>query len=1422
MCPAAARQYDPIAHTSTMGMLAKMAGSLVVGAVVGAFATLAVLAVVASGPVGWVVLLAIGFAVSAVMEATGINAWIDRVVDDAVDAMIPPSIEGKIATGSKDVWINSRPAARAAAPPSMEDNVICAMHSSGVPPMIAQGSDNVYIDSLPAARKGDKTTCGGTIAEGSENVFIGGGTITVREIKDERPWWIAALGMGIGVALALCGRGKMNWSSLKSALPCLAMNFGASIAGSMVGHLIRTSMGNPVNVITGGKFLREKPDFVLPGPLPIEWGRFYSSHDRRDSGLLGVGWSMQYEVQLTVERDAQGALSALHYCDDQGRRMTFPPVLSGESHYSTAEGYYLICTELGQYLVESTDGIYRDFGVPSSDFVGVLKLQRLEDRNGNWQAFRYDSTGVLQEINDGCGRRLDIMYDRLHTFRIAEVRLAKGVENEPIETLIQYRYTAQGELAEVIDRTGQSQRQFAYHAGLMSEHSVPGGLRCQYRWTGAGTDARVTRHWTDDGEAYTFHYDLPRRQTTVTDQIGREFHWDWSEDRQPTAYSDPEGHVWQYEWNENRQLVSMTDPLGALTRCEYDAVGHLTTVINALDQIEKTEWHSTLNLPTAETDAAGNRWSYLYDAKGNLLVITDPEGYESEQYYDERGLPHTIRDARGGYKHMAWDQRALLTAYVDCSGKRTTLAYDDRGALSRVIDAMGHTTGYHVDVLGRVTGIVRADGSMARFSYDAFGRLQMSNDTGANETHYQHNARGQLVRRVNALGRAVEFVYDHAHRLERLINENGETYRFCYDRNNNVVEEIGLDGVVRRIEHDARNLPISVTDALGETDALTLSMQRDALGRLTAKHARGRSTSYRYDQVGRLVEAQQYTDHGGPRTIHDKVLFGYSKRGELLSEAGHMGKLSHNFDELSNRTATVLPDGRTINTLSYGSGHVHQINIDGEVITDMERDDLHREVTRSQGALVTQFGYDSLGRKTVEQSAHHTGHEPVLRKEWVYDLAGEVEQKRHSNKGVTNYTYDPLGNILSTATLAQREIFKWDAAANLVDSTHRGGYVRHNRVLIFEDKRFEYDVHGRLESKRIGTHTEQRFGYDGEHRLRQVETIRHDVRQLVYFDYDALGRRIRKTDGFGTTSFLWDGLQMIQEQRGSDVATYLYEQGSYVPLIRLDGGSGAAGSVAAASTIDGTRTVPLGLKNIYYFHNDVAGVPEELTIGSGQIAWQADYKTWGNTVSEGWVQAEPHAPLPSAEPLPQNLRFQGQYLDRETGLHYNTFRFYDPDIGRFISPDPIGLSGGMNLQSYARNPISWIDPLGWSEIDASGRPLSSPHYSVWHQVELPAAQWPLGRPDHFKYGNEQLHKALQLHPELAQALGPDVVNHVKPGARGAYSSKSPPKLTWHHNEQNPRILELANRAQHKAPGPVQATLHPKQGGGFAKLQAGCS
>jgi len=1299
MCPAAARLNDPIAHTSTLGNLAKMGGSLIVGALVGAALTVAAVAavgvVVGTGGLGFGAVLAIGFAVSAAMEATGLNEFIDHHVNRLIDEFIPPSIEGTIASGSPDVKTNSLPAARAAAP-GMQDVVACAMHGSGPARMIAQGSDNVFINDHPAARKGDRTTCDAVIAEGSGDVFIGGGTRTVREIEDERPWWITALGMAIGVALTLCGRGRMSVSGLKAGLPCL-LNMGASIAGGFVGHAIKTVIGNPVNVITGGKVLAESPDAVLPGALPLEWTRFYSSHDRREDGLFGIGWSVPYEVELTVERDAQGSLAGSVYCDDQGRTMRFPAVLPGETHFSSAEGYYLICTEAGQLVVESVDGVYRDFGIPAPAYAGVLKLQRLEDRNGNWHALRYDG-GRLQRINDGAGRTLELVYDARHERRVAALRLASGAENEEPGTLVEYRYSGQGELAEVIDRGGRSVRRFAYHDGLMIEHAVPGGLHCHYAWEGSRAEARVLRHWTNDGESYLLRYDLKARRALVTDQLDRQQQWAWNADCQPTAYIDAEGHCWRYEWDANRQLVAMIDPLGAVTRCEYDALGRLQQVTNALGQIEKTEWHDRLDLPSAEADAAGNRWQYDYDERGNLTLVTDPEGHETEQFYDDYGLPHTIRDARGGYKHMRWSLRAQLVEYTDCSGKSTHYGYDERSMLASVTDALGNATVYRSDALGRVSEVVDPEGGVQQLHYDELGRLAAIVDPAEHRTRYERNVRGLPTRRINAMGRSVEFVYDTAQRLVKLVNENGEAYRFGYDRNDRLVEEIGLDGKVRRIEHDARGLAVKIIDAAGETDALTLRMERDALGRLQVKHARGRSTLYRYDQVGQLLHAEVFSNDGSRRIVHDRLLFTYSPRGELVSETGHLGTLAHRYDELGNRCATVLPDGRTINKLHYGAGHLHQINIDGEVISDFERDDLHREILRTQGQLTTRFGYDKLGRKTWQSTTAADTHEPVLRKEWHYDRAGELVRKIHSRNGQTRYGYDPLGRILSTTGPAGNEFFHWDAAANLVDTMQVGGYVKYNRVTVFEDRRYEYDVHGRMESKRIGRHTEQAFKYDGEHRLREVETVRNGLRQVVVFEYDALGRRIRKRDDFGETLFLWDGLQMMQEQRGATVATYLYEPDSFVPLARLDTYTTICQSGNSQSSVDLVRKERKNA-TILFFNNALSGEPEELLSGTAAIRWTSTYRTWGNVVVEEKENVVEENTSPAN--VEQNLRFQGQYLDRETGLSYNTFRFYDPDIGRFITQDPIAVAGGLNLYQYAPNPVSWVDPLGLEKCKMS-------------------------------------------------------------------------------------------------------------------------
>ncbi|MCK1794167.1 RHS repeat domain-containing protein, partial [Pseudomonas violetae] len=205
---------------------------------------------------------------------------------------------------------------------------------------------------------------------------------------------------------------------------------------------------------------------------------------------------------------------------------------------------------------------------------------------------------------------------------------------------------------------------------------------------------------------------------------------------------------------------------------------------------------------------------------------------------------------------------------------------------------------------------------------------------------------------------------------------------------------------------------------------------------------------------------------------------------------------------------------------------------------------------------------------------------------------------------------------------------------------------------------------------RSGISKLQTFTYDCENRLVRAETMVHSqIESTGMYRYDSLGRRVAKTSVIGGKTehknFLWQGLRMLREEAPGQSSLYVYEPGSYAPLARVDQSEGEE-------------------QKLYYFHTDQIGTPLEMTDRAGQIVWQATYKAWGALEKLAVSEVE------------QNLRFQGQYFDDETGLHYNTFRYYDPEVGRFITQDPIGLAGSVNLYQQAPNPISWVDPLGWT------------------------------------------------------------------------------------------------------------------------------
>ncbi|MDF3175583.1 RHS repeat-associated core domain-containing protein, partial [Pseudomonas sp. ER28] len=359
-------------------------------------------------------------------------------------------------------------------------------------------------------------------------------------------------------------------------------------------------------------------------------------------------------------------------------------------------------------------------------------------------------------------------------------------------------------------------------------------------------------------------------------------------------------------------------------------------------------------------------------------------------------------------------------------------------------------------------------------------------------------------------------------------------------------------------------------------------------------------------------------------------------------------------------------------------------------------------VYRTQGKLTSCFGYDAMGRKAWQfastlpadklSQVHNTGintsllvehaYNPIHRR-YQYGPAGELVRTLDKLRGEIKYEYEANGQLRSrdTGSLVGSEEFRYDPAANRLDFNARQfDKVKDNRIKQWRDQEYRYDPWGNLIEKRSGHCKLQHFIYDCENRLVRAETlVNGKLDSQGEYRYDSLGRRIAKQAEMNgeveQKRFLWQGLRMLREETPGHSILYLYEPGSYAPLARVD-------------QVEGEE------QKVYYFHTDQIGTPLELTNSDGAVVWQATYRSWGMLEQLDISEVE------------QNLRFQGQYFDVESELHYNTFRYYASDIGRFVTQDPLGLGGGVNIYQYAPNATAWIDPWGLSfkSVNFEGSP----------------------------------------------------------------------------------------------------------------------
>jgi len=396
---------------------------------------------------------------------------------------------------------------------------------------------------------------------------------------------------------------------------------------------------------------------------------------------------------------------------------------------------------------------------------------------------------------------------------------------------------------------------------------------------------------------------------------------------------------------------------------------------------------------------------------------------------------------------------------------------------------------------------------------------------------------------------------------------------------------------------------------------------------------------------------------------------------------------------LGNRIRTILPDGRPIDYLYYGSGHLHQISLDGEVITDIERDKLHREIQRTQGSISSLYDYDPMGRLKSQRTVRSgtptaRGKQNPLaggavNRRYAYDKAGNLIQSADQRSGVLNYVYDKIGRIQEArnSQTGRSETFAFDPAHNILSdkmAEGKGSKISSgNRLKEYNGIEYTYDALGNLIYRQLPDGENQYYQYDLENQLVRAEIKKPAGNTEIWtYAYDPFGRRLSKErqDKLAWTStdpkrthFVWDGTRLLQEYTYKGSYTYIYtDQDSYEPLAQI---------------FDNAKD---GKQYLAYFHNDQIGIPREMTDIHGNLLWYGEYTAWGRLKKDERVYQNAHQPF----------RLQNQYYDEETGLHYNLMRYYEPEAGRFVNQDPIGLLGGENLYAFAPNAQGWVDWLG--------------------------------------------------------------------------------------------------------------------------------
>ena len=1071
--------------------------------------------------------------------------------------------------------------------------------------------------------------------------------------------------------------------------------------------------------VASGEFVAVDIDHDLAGVVPISFGRTFNTRFLETPLLeslgtaaspwlpFGIGWRPTWLSEL------RQVLDGFLYKRADGKEFSIPDPRGVES-FAEVGRIRSVVDGLELQRVDATRIRVVSYGRDRSDT--ALLFERFADRRYRLCAFERAREARVDIVYDLAGRPSSLdqrrerrSYELVHTGERV-TRVALHLPDRTTRTVAEYVYDAHGRLTTVQDSRGIAVQYEYDDENRIVRHEKRGGSVYAVRY---GSDGRCTYACGSEGyEERALRYDLDGRKTWVTDS---------------------RGGVTLHEWNERGQIIKTTSPCGVVTRAEFDDTGRPLRETSP-NGILRERTYDAIGRLQSERETGGRETRFAYDDEHRLVAYE--ESVEGEVinsarlgYDDDHNVSTAQRGEQPPWQYV-WSPFKELVEVITPSGARTAHRYGDHGERRQTMAPDGQTWQWTRDALGRLLtetnplGHTRYveylddDGSSFRLT-EPDGRVYVR-EVSRDERSVREHFPGKRVRSVERsyCGQPIELCDEEGAitriawgtepgELRQIANASG-IYSFTYDLDRRIVERRTFDGRVLRNEWNGDRIAATYDGAGRKTE-----YEFNAFGLLTSQTSDDGTTTLEYDK--RLRVQTIASPSSTLRLYRDEAgrVVGEEQDGIRVDRTlDVMGRPTTQTTSLGAAMAFEWTEGGRCAAVQYGVAEI-----------SFERDGLGRETRRTLGrAGALEHSYDALGRLSTQSfRAAASGLEQVSRS-FDFDERGFLATVQDSLRGPMRLLHSDRGDLTGVVRQhGQSDFYAYDANRNRVfhGATEHGvalaealekmareqihgastpieafigtvphresnfGYSNGNRVVVIAhtDSRTEltYDATGQVVEKTKLRGSERltwRYGWNARGELTTVTTPNEKV---WTYAYDAVGRRTSKRSPTGDIwRYVWTGAVLLHTlKNGALVETYVHEPGGKCPILRDDGA-------------------------IHFILPDQNNSPSEEVSTAGTLEWFAKKGTWGEAFNRvGAAGGEP---------------FLGQWYDMESELHYNYFRYYDPETGRYMSPDPIDLVGGLNCYYTTSDPSSHSDRFALADDAADGpwiwRGVSANHPAI--------------------------------------------------------------------------------------------------------------